>query len=235
MFFWVIALTSFHKNHAHSKKLHPRTCKLSPSNRILEPWKSCFRPPGVWELLVGNYWARLAMWLSSSISLTPWLPGYKYILLWKCYFPGTLHLHSSPVDCARELFIHSKDLACLQVYNEKKWFWVSCFFRERRHNWGRVLAILACITWPRAQLLERSISLKFLLETKLESESFESFIDFLAFLVQKLWPKINEIINYLIIGLIISLFLCYNIWTQNWSKSLKVSKDLDFSLVYKKT
>ena len=34
--------------------------------------------------------------------------------------------------------------------------------------------------------LGQSISLKFSLETRLESESFEPLIDFLAFLVQKL-------------------------------------------------
>jgi len=35
------------------------------------------------------------------------------------------------------------------------------------------------VAWPRAQLLGQSVSLKFSLETKLESESFEPFIDFL--------------------------------------------------------
>jgi len=40
--------------------------------------------------------------------------------------------------------------------------------------------------WPKAQLLGQSVSLKFSLETKLESESFEPLIDFLAFLGQKL-------------------------------------------------
>jgi len=49
-----------------------------------------------------------------------------------------------------------------------------------------ILAILAHVTWPRAQLLDESISLKLSLETRLESESFEPLINFLAFLVQKL-------------------------------------------------
>ena len=39
---------------------------------------------------------------------------------------------------------------------------------------------------PGRQPLGGSISLKFSLETRLESESFEPLIDFLAFLVQKL-------------------------------------------------
>ena len=47
-------------------------------------------------------------------------------------------------------------------------------------------AILAHVVWPRAQPLGQSISLKFSLETRLESESFEPLINFLAFLVQKL-------------------------------------------------
>jgi len=38
--------------------------------------------------------------------------------------------------------------------------------------------------WP--QPLGPSVSLKFSLETRLKSESFEPLIDFLAFLVQKL-------------------------------------------------
>jgi len=48
------------------------------------------------------------------------------------------------------------------------------------------MVILAHVAWPRAQPLCQSVSLKFSLETKLESESFELLIDFLAFLVQKL-------------------------------------------------
>ena len=46
--------------------------------------------------------------------------------------------------------------------------------------------ILAHVAWPRAQPLGQSVSLKFSLETRLESESFEPLIDFLVFLVQKL-------------------------------------------------
>ena len=56
------------------------------------------------------------------------------------------------------------------------------------------------LTWT--QPLDGNISLKVSLETRLESESFETLINFLMFLVQKLWPKINKIIDYLISGLI---------------------------------
>jgi len=45
---------------------------------------------------------------------------------------------------------------------------------------------LAHVAWPKAQPLGQSVSLKFSLETRLESESFEPWFDLLAFLVQKL-------------------------------------------------
>jgi len=48
------------------------------------------------------------------------------------------------------------------------------------------VAILAQVTWSRARLLDESISLKFLLETRLKSKSSEPLISFLAFLVQEL-------------------------------------------------
>ena len=41
---------------------------------------------------------------------------------------------------------------------------------------------------------------KFSLETRLEPESYEPLINFLAFLVQKLWSKNNKLINDLIQG-----------------------------------
>ena len=47
-------------------------------------------------------------------------------------------------------------------------------------------SFLAHVAWPRAQPLGQSVSLKFSLETRLESESFQLLVDFLAFLVQKL-------------------------------------------------
>jgi len=67
------------------------------------------------------------------------------------------------------------------------------------------LVILAHVTWPRAQVFDGSI--KFSLKARLESESFEPLIDFLVFLVQTLWPKINKIINYLFSGLITNFFV----------------------------
>jgi len=68
-------------------------------------------------------------------------------------------------------------------------------FCDWRHKWSSFGVILAHVIWPKAQPLGQSVSLKFLLETRLESESFEPLIDFLAFLDQKLWSKINKLID----------------------------------------
>ena len=46
--------------------------------------------------------------------------------------------------------------------------------------------MLAHVTWPRAQPLGQSVSLKFSFEIRLKSKSVEPLINFLAFLVQKL-------------------------------------------------
>ena len=142
---------------------------------------------------------------------------------------STDHHNSSSASFTRELFKPSQDSASLQVCNLKIFgFLVFC---EWRHKWGSFLAILAHVTWPRGQPLEGSILLKFSLETRLESEFFEPLIDFLAFLVQRLWPEINKIFDYLISRL---LFLGHNFWTQNPRKSSEVSKESDLSLVSNK-
>jgi len=65
-------------------------------------------------------------------------------------------------------------------------------FCEWRHKWNSFKVFLGHVAWPEAQPLGQSVYLKFSLETRLKSESFEPFIDFLAFLVQKL------LINYLV-------------------------------------
>jgi len=106
---------------------------------------------------------------------------------------------SSSADCARELFKGSNGSASLVDCTRKKIFWLGVWiFCDWRHKWSSLRVILAHVTWPRAQPLSQGVSLKFSLETRLESETFEQLIDFLAFLVQKLWFKINKLINYLI-------------------------------------
>jgi len=48
------------------------------------------------------------------------------------------------------------------------------------------------VTWPWSQPLHEFFDHKFLLETRLQSESFEPLVAILAFLVQKLWSKNNK-------------------------------------------
>jgi len=97
----------------------------------------------------------------------------------------------------------------------KKRFWLGVSeFSAWHHKWVRFLAILADVTWPRAQPLDPSISLNFSLETTLQSESFELLIDILAFLVQTLWSKIYKLINYLIMASI-KYFVCFRSGSPN--------------------
>jgi len=90
--------------------------------------------------------------------------------------------------CARELFKGSNGSASLGDCTRKKLFVrglrIFCDWRHKRSSFRVILAHVAC---PRAQPLGQSVSLKFSLETRLKSESFEPLIDFLEFLVQKLW------------------------------------------------
>jgi len=103
---------------------------------------------------------------------------------------------SSSADCARELFNSSNGSASLVDCTRKKFFaWGVWFLCEWRHKWSSFRIILAHVAWPRARPLGQSVSLKFSLETRLESESFEPLVDFLAFLIQKLLYKINKLIN----------------------------------------
>jgi len=105
--------------------------------------------------------------------------------------------HSSSADGTRELFNGSNRSASLLDCTWKKIFgWGLRIFCEWRHKLSSFGVILVHVSWPRAQLLGQSISLKFSLETRFKS--FEPLIDFLSFLVQKLWSKINKLINYLI-------------------------------------
>jgi len=106
---------------------------------------------------------------------------------------------SSSADCTRELFKGSNRSASLVDCTRKKIFWFRVqIFCDWCHKWSTFRVILAHVACPRAQPLRQSVSLKFSLETRLDSESFEPLIEFLAFLVQKLWSKKNKLINYLI-------------------------------------
>jgi len=73
--------------------------------------------------------------------------------------------------------LHSKKIFCLGVR----------VFCEWRHTWRTFRPPWPTLTGPGRQPLGGSISLKFLLETKLQSESFDTLVDLLGFQVQKLW------------------------------------------------
>jgi len=106
---------------------------------------------------------------------------------------------TSSADCARELFKGSNRSASLVDCTRKKCFgWGLWIFCDWRQKWSGFGVILANVAWSRAQPLSQSVSLKFSLETRLESKSFEPLINFLVFLVQKLWSKTNKLFNYLI-------------------------------------
>jgi len=103
---------------------------------------------------------------------------------------------SSSADCARELFKGSNGSASLVDCTWKKIFCLGVrIFCDWRHKWSNFRVILGHVAWPRAQPLGLSVSLKFSLETRLKSESYEPWINSLAFLVQKLWSKTNKLIN----------------------------------------
>jgi len=94
---------------------------------------------------------------------------------------------SSSADCARELFKGPNGSASLVDCTRKKIFGWGCGFFVTDVISEVVLgSFLAHVAWPRAQPLGQSVSLKFSLETRLESKSFGPLIDFVAFLVQKL-------------------------------------------------
>jgi len=144
--------------------------------------------------------------------LTLWEPAYNILIPRfrpkNSSFRLPYQRPSSSTDCARELFKGSNGSASLLVCTRKKFFgWGLRIFFDWCHKWSSFRVILANVTWPRAQPLGQSGSLKFSLETRLESESFEPLINFLAFLVQKLGSKINKVIKYLISQIFLLLYI----------------------------
>jgi len=72
-------------------------------------------------------------------------------------------------------------------------------FFEWRHKWKTFWPPWPTLPGPRPKPLDGSISLKFLLETRLQSESFDNLDDLLGFRVQKLWYKILKLLtSYLV-------------------------------------
>ena len=79
--------------------------------------------------------------------------------------------------------LHSKKIFCLGVR----------FFCEWRHKWRTFWPPWPTLPGPGCQPLGGSISLKFLLETRLQCVSFDTLDDLLGFRVQKLWCKLVKI------------------------------------------
>ena len=81
--------------------------------------------------------------------------------------------------------LHSKKIFCLGVR----------IFCEWCHKWRTFRPHWPTLPGPGRQPLGGSISLKFLLETRLQSESFDTLDDLLGFRVQKLWCKLVKIFD----------------------------------------
>ena len=79
--------------------------------------------------------------------------------------------------------LHSKNIFCLG----------DVVFCEWRHKWSTFRPPWPTLPGPGRQPLGGSISLKFLLETRLQSESFDTLDDLLGFWAQKLWCKLVKI------------------------------------------
>ena len=130
--------------------------------------------------------------------LTLWEPGYDiFVPRFRpkvSSFQLPYQRHSSSANCARELYNGWNRSASLLVCARKTIFWLGgCgFFVTDVISEVFLGSFWLMLPGLRAQPLGQSISLKFSLETRLESEYFEPLIDFLAFLVQKLWSKINK-------------------------------------------
>ena len=81
--------------------------------------------------------------------------------------------------------LHSKKIFLLGVVG----------FCEWRHKWRTSRPPWPTLPGPGRQPLGGSISLKFLLETRLQSESFDTLDDLLGFWVQNLWCKLVKIFD----------------------------------------
>ena len=107
-----------------------------------------------------------------------------------------LHAHNSGAESGRELFKGSKDTACLLACTQKKFFaWGLQIFCEWRHKLRTFRPPWPTSPGPGCKPLDSRISLKFLLQTRLQSESFDTLDDLLGVWVQKLWSKVIKILD----------------------------------------
>jgi len=68
-------------------------------------------------------------------------------------------------------------------------------FEHHCHKWKTFRPPCPTLPGPGLKPLDSSISLKFLLETRLQSESFDTLDDLLGFQVQKLRSKVIKILD----------------------------------------
>ena len=132
-------------------------------------------------------------WFTMKKQVTPWRPA--------CFEAKTNSFHMS----LHENFSKPKVLeSCsnpqktqqVWVCNEKKFFGFAFqIFCEWHHKWRCFRPFWPTSSGPRPKLLDSSISLKFLLETRLKSKSFDSLDNLLGFRVQKLLSKLNKVIS----------------------------------------
>ena len=91
---------------------------------------------------------------------------------------------SGPVS-ATDLVKSSKDASSLVACTRKSFFWLGVqIFCEWHHNWRTFRPPWPTSPFPGPKPLDGSISLKFLLETRLQSKSFDTLDDLLGFQVQ---------------------------------------------------
>ena len=88
--------------------------------------------------------------------------------------------------CSTDPVKVSKDAASLLVCTRKNFLPGGVGFFEWRHKWRTFRPPWPTSPGPGHQPLSGSISLKFLLETRPQSESFDTLDDLLGFRVQKL-------------------------------------------------
>jgi len=81
------------------------------------------------------------------------------------------------------------------LHLKKIFAWELQVFCEWRHKWRSFRTPWPTLPGPGRQPLGGSISLKFLLETRLQSESFDTLDDLLGFWFQKLWCKLVKIFD----------------------------------------
>ena len=157
---------------------------FGPDAKVLVIRKSVLSDFYTASSIIPLQWNRDFSWY-----LRPWrLGGFGDFREKNSSFRLPYQRHSSSANCTRELFNGSNGSASpVDCTRKKNFAWGVRVFCEWRHKWSSFRVILAHVAWPRAQPLGQSVWLKFSLETRLESESFEPLIDFES--LSRFWFK----------------------------------------------